>query len=112
MSETDHQILSLLLDVREKVAGMSVEIKRVSHHLDNNTDKVDEMRESVAAIRARSEDHTGRIMILDTKMQEQEKKSQDQSGFRSKLGGIWIGVALVVTALASVAALSISLFKK
>ena len=106
------QLLKLLLDVRERVAGMSVEIKRVSTHLDGNTAKVDDMREAVATMRARSEDHTGRIMLHDTKLLELEKHQQNHSGLFSRLNGIWIGVGIVVTAAASVAALMISLFKK
>lgn len=106
------QLLALLLDVRERVAGMSVEIKRVSTHLDSNTEKVDGVREAVAEIRTRSEDHTGRILLHDTKLQELDQKMQRHSGLFSKLNGVWIGLGLVVTALASVAALAISLFKK
>ncbi len=106
------QLLSLLLDVRERVAGMSVEIKRVSTHLDSNTAQADGVRAAVAEIRTRPEDHTGRITLHDTKLQELDQKMQGHSGTFSRLKGIWIGIGLVITTLASVAALAISLFKK
>ena len=94
----------LLREVREAVAGITVDLARTRDHVMRQTERLSEIRDAVTAMRQRSEDHTGRILLLET-------ETKSHSGWRSKLGGAWIGAGLVITAISSLIALGLAIFK-
>ena len=94
----------LLLEVREAVAGMKVDLARTRSHVEQQTKRLSEISEAVGGIRQRQDDHTGRITIIETDL-------KNHTGWRAKLGGAWVGAGIVISALASLIALGLAVFR-
>lgn len=102
---SEHEIYEALGKLTAEIGGVGDRLDKIDGHIESQGEVLIELRTNLAAIRARSDDHTGRIHLVETKLSEHK-------GFQSRLGGIYVGIAVTLATLASMAALVKTFFGK
>lgn len=89
MAENTDRLLGQLVG---ELSQARADVRRVGDSVSGMREDLSEVRENVAALRTRQEDHTGRINLLEQGLGEQR-------GHRAKLIGIYVGAAGVLALL-------------
>lgn len=101
---TEEQRDDLLLEMHGQLAGVDTAVTRLQTHIESLNGRVVALGEQFAVVRARQDEHTSRISLL-------EDRERSGSSWRDRAGGVVTGVVLVFTALTALASLVITLWK-
>lgn len=103
MATVEEKIFSQLLALSSRVAELVTKVDRMQAHVEAQSTRLATINDRVVQTTERTQDHTMRISKLEVNDGDQEK-------LRHRLGGMWIGVAVFASVLASAAAIVASFY--
>lgn len=108
-SEDGGAALRILAQISEKIGNLTAKVERLQAHTEGNAAllhaaraDLEKMSRRLEQVEDRRDDITGRITLLENDM-------KSVSGFRLRLSGLWIGIPVAVSIIASAIAVLRSL---
>ena len=91
---SEHELYEALGKITAEIGALGGQLERIDKHIGNQGEVLIELRTDLSTVRTRADDQTGRLHIVEAKLAEHK-------GFQSRLGGIYVGIAVTLATLAS-----------